>query len=392
MDKLLRVYLLFIFIFPILNVFEFFNNYIVFGFEISGKNIVVLSTFFFYVVKCFLVGIKTKIEWLYVLFILFILISSFFSGFSERFVPSMLYFITPYLSLFLIRTEIEKISFINWLNALFILTLFLSLIELMKVDLSAIILGNQKFKSIFPKEEMVSSYYFSVYSLIYFLLYLFKKKKSHLIFFLISLLMTFLGQTRSYIIPLILTILIFYIYEKRGKLMVFNYLLICSLLAFIFTLKSNMVDRLLNSISSLYNYFYGGDYDIELVGSFIVRENLWIMTFEQFTLKSFLFGNGLGSSSSFTEQYFGVKSHFHNDALGLVFDIGLFGLIFYYFFVFKILAYFFKVKNKPRFIVFLFIFELLIGLTNTNLFIPIPKIVFFIGLLTLKQQLWLRKT
>jgi len=348
---------------------------------------------YFYLVfrrKVRLIGVE-KIFWI---FFFPYLCSIIFSP-SARALSSLTLYACPFLFFFLVlRLDSKrKLPKKNYLIYILLISVILSLTVLTD-PMELLGSGGYRFSSIFPGEGATTSYFYAIISMLFLCFYYLKRKMIYLGYFFFSALFCFFGQSRVFIYSLfIITILFFVIYRSKKKLLLSVVLAMTIMLPsmYFFTSQSPVYNRvfgIFTEVSNLskntYNY---REYSQEL-GSLYVRLGLWDLVVHQLKDPAYILqGHGVGSSAFFSEDYFGIKSHFHNDILTLLYERGIFGLFGHYLVILLILRLVFDSwEKKRRIIALVFLFEIIIGLANTNIFTMYPRVIFFYGLAILRND------
>ena len=239
-----------------------------------------------------------------------------------------------------------------------------------------------RFESIFPDTGMVTSYFYSMMSLVFVGLSIKRHRKRFILLGLICFIFSVLGQSRTYVFSFVLSVLFLLVFMKKinRPKAVLGFGVLGFAVYFMFR-NIDIFNRLLGTAYFLAEGpgFYGRN---SYTGSLFVRIDLW-----RFVLGSFggwnylLFGHGIGSAAYLSEQYFGVKSHFHNDLLNLLYEVGLPGAILYYWTLVAIVRRIFnKSENYIVFVVAVLVFEIFSSIANTNIHVAYARSVFLLGL------------
>lgn len=335
---------------------------------------------YFYLVrgKLRLIGVE-KFFWGFFSLYLF----SFILSPSARALGSLTLYASPFLFFFLVLRLDSKRKLLkkNHMIYIFLISVILSL-TILTDPRELLGSGGYRFRSIFPGEGATTSYFYAILSMFFLCFYYLKGKITYLGYFFFSALLCFFGQARVFIYSLfIITFLFFWIYSSKKRLVLKGILALTIMLSsvYLFTHQSPVYNRIFGTLlGNAYNY---REYSQEL-GSLYVRWGLWDLVVPQLKDPAYILqGRGIGSSAFFSETYFGIKSHFHNDILTLLYERGIVGLFGHYLLTLLILRLIFNSwRKRGRIITLVFLFEIMIGLLNTNIFMVYPRVIFYYGL------------
>lgn len=180
--------------------------------------------------------------------------------------------------------------------------------------------------------------------LLVFTLYVIRNKKNVLsfIYFVPSIIAILKSGARTFLIPIVIVCLFFYVYHIKKismKLLIFPIVIICATYGF---LNSSMIEKFTFSVNNQYT-------DMNFWGRLTNgRTAFWVvdlMAFGNYNIFQKLFGNGFHYVYMVNERNFSLAIWAHNDFINCLLSVGLIGTFIYAYMLFRTGK---KIINVPR--------------------------------------------